>query len=430
MKNNNLIPCIYKGDGVFVVNKMINDEHSIYPNFDKLNKSKLDTEWGIDEGNINEISAYDGFIMSPENDPELYRRSINTKNGLSLLNIYELPIHPKGNFQIDEYGKGNWPTILDLILHIAPMKKPSPNPKLTYTEWMLDYLAISWNVPSLLLPTLVLVSKEKHTGKTTFMELLKLMFQNNAKKITVSDFTSNTYVSWGFPNIILMDEKEIPGNIMKMILEESLKESGNIVSNDLLNLQINNSSKFIISLDEIENLNLINEGSLAIIETELFMREPNNSNFIERMKKELPHFLDFLTNYYELNIIKKSNNYVDNEVVDKTNNSKSDTYVFIRELFRHLYFLDLEFPGDCEFKFSISGLTNKLELDNANQSDIKNALAKLGIHKSKQRERFLCMFSLEDMNTFPYSVSKETFKSIYDQYVSPKSLTAQIECQA
>ena len=59
-----------------------------------------------------------------------------------------------------------------------------------------DYLHLLYLQPIQKLPNLLLVSEERNTGKSTFLNFLKLLFQNNVTFNTNEDFRSQFNSDW------------------------------------------------------------------------------------------------------------------------------------------------------------------------------------------------------------------------------------------
>ena len=60
--------------------------------------------------------------------------------------------------------------------------------------------------PTQKLPILLLVSEERNTGKTTFLNFLKSIFQDNATFNTNEDFRSQFNADWAGKLLIVVDE--------------------------------------------------------------------------------------------------------------------------------------------------------------------------------------------------------------------------------
>ena len=108
------------------------------------------------------IPKYDGFCTVP--DHTNYRREIH-----GFLNRYEpIPFQP---------AEGDFPHIRGFLSHIF-----GEQVKMGY-----DYLQLLYLRPLQRLPVLLLVSDERNTGKTTFLNLLKSIFGGNVTFNTNED---------------------------------------------------------------------------------------------------------------------------------------------------------------------------------------------------------------------------------------------------
>lgn len=114
---------------------------------------------------IAQIQKYDGFCCVPSHIN--YKRTIGT-----FLNDYEpIEVVP---------AQGEFPEITAFLQHIFGEQY----------EMGLDYLQLLYTKPLQRLPIILLVSKEKNTGKTTFLNLLKAIFGANMTFNTNDDFRS------------------------------------------------------------------------------------------------------------------------------------------------------------------------------------------------------------------------------------------------
>ena len=110
---------------------------------------------------IASVPKYDGFCTVPSHVD--YKRNIG-----SFLNLYEPITHiPQ---------KGKFPHIQELILHIFG----------EHYELGIDYFQLLYLNPVQKLPILLLVSQERNTGKSTFLNFLKAIFQDNVTFNTLS----------------------------------------------------------------------------------------------------------------------------------------------------------------------------------------------------------------------------------------------------
>ena len=127
------------------------------------------------------VPKYDGFCTVP--DHVNYRPVVD-----KFLNLYE-PINYKPM-------EGDFPSIRSLVEHIFGEQY----------ELGMDYLQLLYLQPIQKLPILLLVSEERNTGKSTFLNFLKALFQNNVTFNTNEDFRSQFNSDWAGKLLIVVDE--------------------------------------------------------------------------------------------------------------------------------------------------------------------------------------------------------------------------------
>ena len=130
---------------------------------------------------ISQIEKYDGFCCVPSHTD--YQRTVG-----NFLNDYE-PIDV-------EPSQGEFPKIEEFLHHIFG----------EYYEMGLDYIQLLYRQPLQRLPILLLVSQERNTGKTTFLNLLKAIFGRNMTFNTNEDFRSQFNSDWATKLIVAVDE--------------------------------------------------------------------------------------------------------------------------------------------------------------------------------------------------------------------------------
>src|SRR5690606_9305737 len=130
---------------------------------------------------LSKIPKLDGFCCIPEHIgyEQVVGNSYNT--------YHELPIKPK---------KGKCPVSMGFVRHIFGEQ----------AELGLDYLKIIYERPSQILPILCLVSKERGTGKSTFIKWLKAVFGQNMTYIKGDSFSSQFNSDWVSKVIVAVDE--------------------------------------------------------------------------------------------------------------------------------------------------------------------------------------------------------------------------------
>ena len=130
---------------------------------------------------IAKIPKYDGFCTVPSHTD--YRREIH-----GFLNRYK-PISTVP-------AEGEFPRIREFLAHIFGEQ----------AELGYDYLQLLYLRPQQRLPILLLVSQERNTGKTTFLNFLKLIFEGNVTFNTNEDFRSQFNDDWTGKLLVCVDE--------------------------------------------------------------------------------------------------------------------------------------------------------------------------------------------------------------------------------
>ncbi len=219
---------------------------------------------------ISQIEKYDGFCCVPSHTH--YQRTIGT-----FLNDYE-PIESKPR-------KGEFPKITEFLHHIFGEQY----------EMGLDYLQLLYTKPLQRLPIILLVSKEKNTGKTTFLNLLKAIFGANMTFNTNEDFRSQFNSDWATKLIVavdevLLDRKEDSERIKNLSTARSYKSEAKGKDRN----EVEFFAKFVLnSNNELCPIH-IEQG-----ETRYWVRKiptllHDNPNLLSEMKTEIPALLWFL----------------------------------------------------------------------------------------------------------------------------------------
>ena len=121
------------------------------------------------KGTSEKLYKYKHFISTTvEPDHINYSREIINSQNYRFYNIYS----PLPNKPID----GKWPHIEKLLRQIC---KEYPEETYHYYEMLLDWITIAYFYPREFLPIIMLVSRDRATGKTSFLNLLKAIFGNN-----------------------------------------------------------------------------------------------------------------------------------------------------------------------------------------------------------------------------------------------------------
>ena len=216
---------------------------------------------------IGTIKKYDGFICLPSHIH--FERECH-----GFYNTYAPLPH--------KLGEGTFPYTLQLLEHLFGKQ----------LNLGLDYLQLLYVMPVQVLPILCLVSKERSTGKTTFLKWLKTMFDNNLTYLTNDSFSSQFNADWANKLLICIDEvlfnkEELTERIKYLSttnfnkLEAKGKDKREVEFFGKFILCSNNEDNFI----KIDN----NETRFWVLKVPSLKKE--ETRFLEYLEAEIPAFL-------------------------------------------------------------------------------------------------------------------------------------------
>jgi hypothetical protein len=236
----------------------------------KWNKGEIITDHGKDY--LERIEKYDGFVTIP--DHLNYKKVIDT-----FYNRYE---------ELDiELKAGEFLETTKFLKHIFGEQY----------DLGLDYLSILWKYPNQILPILCLVSSERKTGKTTFLNWLKSIYQGNMTINKNEDFRSQFNSDWSSKLLIaidevLLDKKEDSERIKNLSTASSFKTEAK--GKDKVEAYF--FGKFVLCSNNEENFIKIDNNEIRywVIKVPALKDEDENPDLETSLRKELPYFMYYL----------------------------------------------------------------------------------------------------------------------------------------
>ena len=234
----------------------------------RWNKGEIITDYGKDY--LQSVKKYDGFITIP--DHVNYKQEIN-----SFYNEYEKIEH--------KIIKGEFPKTIEFLEHIFGEQY----------EIGLDYLTVLWRYPIQILPILCLVSDERKTGKTSFLNWLKLVFQSNMTINKNEDFRSRFNSDWASKLIIsvdevLLDKREDSERIKNLSTANTYKTE----SKGKDKVETSFFGKFILCSNNEENFIKIDSKEIRYWVRKVNSIPNEDVDMLKKLKDEIPQFLYFL----------------------------------------------------------------------------------------------------------------------------------------
>ena len=227
------------------------------------------------------VPKYDGFCTVPEHVS--YQPVVG-----KFLNLYE-PIDHKPM-------EGDFPSIRSLVEHIFGEQY----------ELGMDYLQLLYLQPIQKLPILLLVSEERNTGKSTFLNFLKALFQNNVTFNTNEDFRSQFNSDWAGKLLIVVDEvllsrREDSERLKNLSATLSYKVEAKGKDRD----EIAFFAKFVLCSNNEYLPVIIDAGETRYWVRKIDRLQSDDTDFLQKLKAEIPAFLHHLQ-HRQLSSEKKS----------------------------------------------------------------------------------------------------------------------------
>ena len=163
-------------------------------------------------------------------------------------------------------------------------------------ELGMDYLQLLYLQPIQKLPILLLVSEERNTGKSTFLNFLKALFQNNVTFNTNEDFRSQFNSDWAGKLLIVVDEVLLSRREDSERLKNlSTALSYKVEAKGKDRTEIAFFAKFVLCSNNEYLPILIDAGETRYWVRKIMPLQSDDTNFLQKLKAEIPAFLYFLT---------------------------------------------------------------------------------------------------------------------------------------
>lgn len=216
------------------------------------------------------IKKYDGFCTVPSHTD--YHKEID-----GFYNLYEPITHVP--------VEGEFPDIIKLMRHIFGEQ----------FELGLDYMQLLYRQPTQKLPILLLVSEERNTGKTTFLNFLKAVFQDNTTFNTNEDFRSQFNADWAGKLLIVVDEvllcrREDSERLKNLSTAQTYK----VEAKGKDRQEVNFFAKFVLCSNNELFPVIIDMGETRYWVRKVMRLDSDDTNFLQKLKEQIPAFLYYL----------------------------------------------------------------------------------------------------------------------------------------
>jgi hypothetical protein len=202
--------------------------------------------------------------------------------------------------------EGEWPCIESLVRHIFGEQY----------DLGLDYLQILYTMPLQKLPILLLVSEERNTGKSTFLNFLKLLFEANVTFNTNENFRSQFNDDWNGKLVIVVDEvllnkREDSERLKNLSTTRNYKMEAKGRDRE----EVSFFAKFVLCSNNEYLPVVIDPGETRYWVRKIPRLTTDDTAFLEKIRYEIPAFLHAMT-YRQLSTAEESRMWFDPKQID------------------------------------------------------------------------------------------------------------------
>ncbi len=203
-------------------------------------------------------------------------------------------------------AEGEWPCIESLVRHIFGEQY----------DLGLDYLQILYTMPLQKLPILLLVSEERNTGKSTFLNFLKLLFEANVTFNTNENFRSQFNDDWNGKLVIVVDEvllnkREDSERLKNLSTTRNYKMEAKGRDRE----EVSFFAKFVLCSNNEYLPVVIDPGETRYWVRKIPRLTTDDTAFLEKIRYEIPAFLHTMT-YRQLSTAEESRMWFDPKLID------------------------------------------------------------------------------------------------------------------
>ena len=355
----------------------------------KWNKQELVQDEGRNA--VYEVSKYDDFTLIPNN--ESHKKSEN-----GCFNMYKQFAHKP--------NEGDWKWTKILLKHIFGEQY----------EIGLKYLQVLYLHPKQALPVLALVSKERQTGKSTFMDWLTMLFGQNMVIIDAKNIKSDFNGIYATANIIGIEETFIDksGTIEK-IKAISTQKTMTVNMKGIQHFTVPFFGKIIMNSNNEDKFIKIDQQEIRFFVRKIGIPTQENHNILNDMVDEIPAFLQYLKSLPTPDFTKSRMVFTLEELANETlskvkEESKSWLYKELNELFVDFF----ENENVMEDEIQVTPIDVKNRFFNKNNqvqlSYIKHVLVdEFNFKKSPKVVRYKPFYNEPQKTGTPYILPKSFF---------------------
>ncbi|MBQ6305514.1 MAG: DUF3854 domain-containing protein [Bacteroidales bacterium] len=284
--------------------KTVNDRGNI--EYTPWKASSINADFNNSKEFVRQIPKYDGFAYEPQNDPDKYQRELIYESAGIVSRLYNR-FYPLTHRPTE----GTWETINRLLHHIFDYKNSAGE---SLYDFILDFFKLLYEKPEQKLPIICLVSRERETGKTTFLNFLQAIFQGNTCILDNYRIGSKFNCLLEGKLVVGVDESSIFSSTVEYLkLATTSKELAYEGKGKDARMGKNFAKFILCSNDESGFVKIDAEETRFCIVKVPPINEARDPHLLEKMSKEIPAFLQYLKNR-PMHYVERSRLYFDEKL--------------------------------------------------------------------------------------------------------------------
>lgn len=261
---------------------------------------------------ITDMAKFDDFTIVPDN--KSFSPIIE-----GCYNLYNRFSHTPVESTVQE---SDIPTSMVLMRHIFGDQ----------IDLGLRYLKLLYEYPRQILPILTLESKERETGKTTFLNWMQMIFGENSVMISPDELSATFNSMYANKNIIMIDETVVEKtSTLEKLKSITTAKSIAVKTKFVQEFSIPFFGKVILCTNKVKDFMRIDDEEIRFWVRKVSVIKEKNTQIEQQLFNEIPKFLKYLTQMPEIDFSKSrmvftKEEILTNELITIKQESKSTLY--------------------------------------------------------------------------------------------------------
>lgn len=264
-------------------------------------------------GLLKMVHHFDDFCINPD----------NTKHQISINGCYNMYAPFSHTPYSGDVVESDIPVSFGLMKHIFADQ----------LDLGLKYMKVLFEMPRQALPILCLVSTERQTGKTTFLNWLSMIFGDNYTMINPQDLDSSFNSMYANKNIIAIDETVIDkSHATEKLKAIATQKMISVNQKHVANFMLPFFGKIVICTNKESDFAKIDEDEIRFWIRKIKTINEINTKIEEQLADEIPKFLKYLQQLPKVDTTKSRMVFtaeeIENENLDKV---KRESWSWVRK---------------------------------------------------------------------------------------------------